>query len=271
MSARKRPSSELDNEIGYGTRSKRRHVDTDGEPAGQCCKVDADETPSSNVFAGVNTWDDAGEGPSNSQSSQPSGNETISSALATLAGIFQTKAITNEHVDDDDDSDTEYQPGDEYETNEDDEDQNVSTKYQWEEPPKKGSGNNPLKDPDTIDCVMTDPVRGLLWWSRRTSKWVRAVYHNDIRSSLLARACKSGALKYDHNRERGNDEYDQTAYHHDQRHWSSNPETWPDVMFLLERPNSHSQTRQSGELSKAMYEGDRIGTFSVVGLLKIMC
>ena len=55
---------------------------------------------------------------------------------------------------------------------------------------------------------------------------VQAVYHNDIRAKLLARASNHGRNVYDHPRKAGRARHDETAFLESQRHWSPDKQQW---------------------------------------------
>lgn len=107
--------------------------------------------------------------------------------------------------------------------------------------------NDPRNDSATIRLIAQDPKEGLLWLDesarddrgQKVGKWIRAVYHNDIRSQLIAKASRNGILKYEVPRSRGPNEDDVTSFHPEQDTWRSERQYWgrirDDILHRLAR------------------------------------
>ena len=111
--------------------------------------------------------------------------------------------------------------------------------------------------------VQHHPNGSIAWVHPKTGAWVPAVYHNDIRQTLLDRADNHGTFQYTHERAKGLASDDRTAFHAAQRHWGLDRENWPvvdglDVLHQFER-NGH-QGAWHGITPDSMFEPDgRIG------------
>ena len=65
-----------------------------------------------------------------------------------------------------------------------------------------------------------------------------AVYHDEIRIQLLARASNNGQDFYTYGRDSGVGQHDQTAFLESQRHWGSvYQQQWPELLYRFRRNN----------------------------------
>ena len=133
--------------------------------------------------------------------------------------------------------------------------------------------NDPRTDPATTRLIAHDPKEGLLWLDegakddrgQKVGKWIRAVYHNDIRPHLIAKASRNGILKYEVPRSRGSNEDDVTSYHPEQDIWRSEREYWnrirDDILHRLNRSDRDGNDylgRYYLQPLHRWFEGDRL-------------
>ncbi|MCJ1282963.1 hypothetical protein MMC26_002290 [Xylographa opegraphella] len=73
---------------------------------------------------------------------------------------------------------------------------------------------------------------GVEWFDPEHETWHAAVYHDDIRDSLIAQASTLGAYRYPHGV--GTLPNDITAYKHEQRDWGADRAHWPAILYQYE-------------------------------------
>ena len=147
-----------------------------------------------------------------------------------------------------------------------------------DENPKKGepktkNPNDPRASTDATRLVKTVPVLGLIWKDeqakdqngKKAGSWIKAVYHNDIRQTLIDRASHNGAYQYESPRASGTGLDDVTSYHAEQGTWRSERQHWDrirdDILHRLYRRDQCGIDyvgRYDLEPTTRWYEGDRI-------------
>ena len=105
-----------------------------------------------------------------------------------------------------------------------------------------GSGDSLMWKDESGEESVWSKLAYTLSWAHRSSAdilIVPAVYHNDIRQKLLAKANNDGRLVYDHPRRRGYLPHDETAFLPSQQHWGSDRSIWhlipDDLLNRLDR------------------------------------
>ena len=123
---------------------------------------------------------------------------------------------------------------------------------------KLSTMGNPGKDEKEKGKVMTDALGHLRLVYPNGDKQM-AVYHNDIRQSLLDRARHHGTLRYSHERAKGRLAWDETAYHPEQKDWNDNRQNSnirDNILNHLERRDY--VCRDSLQNMQEWFEGDCI-------------
>ncbi|MCJ1393451.1 hypothetical protein MMC18_006326 [Xylographa bjoerkii] len=73
----------------------------------------------------------------------------------------------------------------------------------------------------------------LYWFSTAENEWKAAVFHQTLRSRLIAESAKNG--KYDYPRACGVNPDDVTAFHPDHKAWGPEIANWPKILFQIQR------------------------------------
>ena len=109
--------------------------------------------------------------------------------------------------------------------------------------------------------VHYDAYGQMLWLDRKNSKWIKTLYHADIRAQLLDRASNNGILRYSVPRAKGRSPYDETAFHAGQQNWSCERAHWErvrdNILHRLERRGYTGEYHDSPV--QDWYEGEYIG------------
>ena len=120
---------------------------------------------------------------------------------------------------------------------------------------------NPGADDKERGDIRYDEYGSLEWFDHREQRWIKVVYHNDIRAHLLARASNNGTRQYSSPRARGELPFDETAFHLEQQDWTSERAHWGrvrnDVLNRLEKRDWVGRYDKDPVLD--WYEGECIG------------
>ncbi|MCJ1435826.1 hypothetical protein MMC27_005202 [Xylographa pallens] len=90
------------------------------------------------------------------------------------------------------------------------------------------------------------------WYDAEQETWHAAVYHDDIRDSLIARASALGTYRYPHGV--GTLPNDITAYKEEQRDWGADRANWPAILFQYEPTKPAPRTPKAGHWKTAAGE-----------------
>ncbi|MCJ1405073.1 hypothetical protein MMC11_008299 [Xylographa trunciseda] len=90
------------------------------------------------------------------------------------------------------------------------------------------------------------------WFDLERETWLPAVYHDDIRDSLIAQASALGAYRYPHGV--GTLPNDITAYKKEQRDWGADRAHWPPILYQYEPTKPAPRTPRPGRWTTAAGE-----------------
>ncbi|MCJ1416080.1 hypothetical protein MMC32_002415 [Xylographa parallela] len=90
------------------------------------------------------------------------------------------------------------------------------------------------------------------WYDPEREMWLAAVYHDDIRDSLIAQANAQGTYRYPHGV--GTLPNDITAYKKEQRDWGADRANWPAILYQYEPTKPTPRTPKAANWKTAAGE-----------------
>ena len=113
------------------------------------------------------------------------------------------------------------------------------------------SSHNPAAGEDARRLVR-GPRTNLEWWDGSAKRWIPAVYHNDIRGTLIQRAAANG--HYHYHRAEGTGQWNKTSFLKSQEFWSEDRSLWRnipgDLLNKLRRPDANANANAGVILRK---------------------